>query len=94
MDRRSPAICRQLVPLAGQEARAAAELDEELPFTEPVGLHHLAEGLVSWAPGQDGKRRERLVWPTNIISIIPHLPDTSGVPGRGYTEPLVMSLTT
>lgn len=36
-------------PLAGQEARAAAELNEELPLTQPVGLHHLTEGLVGVA---------------------------------------------
>lgn len=35
--------------LASQEACAAAELDEELPFAKPVGFHHLAEGLISVA---------------------------------------------
>lgn len=35
-------------PLARQDAGAAAELDKELPFTQPVGLHHLTEGLVGW----------------------------------------------
>lgn len=42
-------------PLPDQEARAAAELDEELPFTQSVGLDHLAECLVRWGP----TRRER-----------------------------------
>lgn len=37
-------------PLPGQEARTAAELDEELPFTQPVGLDHLAERFVRWGP--------------------------------------------
>lgn len=36
-------------PLPGQEARAAAELNEEFPFTQPVRLHHLAECLISVA---------------------------------------------
>lgn len=40
-----------LAPLPDQEARAAAELDEELPFTQPVGLDHLAECLVRVAAG-------------------------------------------
>ena len=40
-------------PLPGQEAGAAAELDEELAFAEPVGLDHLAEGLIGWAPGKE-----------------------------------------
>lgn len=44
-----PVLCGQLAPLPSQEACAAAELDEELPFTEPVGLDHLTEGLVSIA---------------------------------------------
>lgn len=44
-----PALCGQPAPLPGQEAGAAAELDEELPFAEPIGLHHLAEGLVGIA---------------------------------------------
>ena len=43
------------VPLPSQEARAAAELNEQLPFTEPVGLHHLAEHLVSWGPTRKEK---------------------------------------
>lgn len=38
-------------PLPDQEARAAAELDEELPFTQSVGLDHLAECLVRVAAG-------------------------------------------
>lgn len=46
----------QLVPLPSQEAGAAAKLDEELPFAEPIGLHHLAEGLIGWQ--QKRKRRE------------------------------------
>lgn len=46
--REDPALCGRLVPLPSQEAGAAAELDEELPFTEPVGFHHLTEGLISW----------------------------------------------
>lgn len=37
------------MPLPSQETCAAAELDEELPFAEPVGLHHLAEGLIGVA---------------------------------------------
>lgn len=44
-----PALCGQLVPLPSQEAGAAAKLDEELPFAEPIGLHHLAEGLIGIA---------------------------------------------
>lgn len=51
-----PALCGQLVPLPSQEAGAAAELDKELPFAEPVGLHHLAEGLIGW---QQGRKRRR-----------------------------------
>lgn len=47
--REDPALCGRLVPLPSQEAGAAAELDEELPFTEPVGFHHLTEGLISVA---------------------------------------------
>lgn len=38
-------------PLPGQEARTTAELDEELPFTQPVGLDHLAERFVRVAAG-------------------------------------------
>lgn len=49
-----PALCRQLAPLPGQEAGAAAELDEELSFAETIGLHHLAEGLISVAAGVVG----------------------------------------
>lgn len=45
------------VPLPSQEARAAAELNEQLPFTEPVGLHHLAEHLVSVAARMVGDAR-------------------------------------
>lgn len=62
MDRRGPALCRQLVPLPSQEARAAAELYEELPFAEPVGFHHLAEGFISWGPmsGKEKKGKIRL----------------------------------
>lgn len=41
------------MPLPSQEAGAAAELDEELPFTEPIGLHHLAEGLIGWHTGKE-----------------------------------------
>lgn len=48
MDRRGPVLCGQRESLPSQEACAAAELDEKLPFTESVRLHHLAEGLVSW----------------------------------------------
>lgn len=48
-DGRGPALRGGQVPLPGQEARAAAELDEELPFTEPVGFDHLAERLISIA---------------------------------------------
>lgn len=33
-------------PLPCQETCAAAELNEELPFAEPVGLDHVTEGLV------------------------------------------------
>lgn len=44
-----PALCGQLVPLPSQEAGAAAELDKEFPFAEPVGLHHLTEGLIGVA---------------------------------------------
>lgn len=44
------------MPLPSQEAGAAAELDKELPFAEPVGLHHLAEGLIGW---QQGRKRRR-----------------------------------
>lgn len=54
MDRRDPALCGQPVPLPSQEARAAAELYEELPFAELVGFHHLAEGLISVAAGVVG----------------------------------------
>lgn len=36
-------------PLPSQEARAAAELNEQLPFAEPVGLHHLTECLIGVA---------------------------------------------
>lgn len=57
-DGRGPALCGGRVPLPGQEARAAAELDEELPFTEPVGFDHLAERLISWVPPKE-KRRDR-----------------------------------
>lgn len=52
-----PALCGQLVPLPSQEAGAAAELDKELPFAEPVGLHHLTEGLIGWQ--QERKRRHQ-----------------------------------
>lgn len=45
------------MPLPSQEARAATELNEELPFTEPLGLHHLAECLVSVAAGVVGDAR-------------------------------------
>lgn len=45
------------VPLPRQEARAAAELNEQLPFTEPVGLHHLTECLVSVAARVVGDAR-------------------------------------
>lgn len=41
-------------PLPGQQARVAAELDEQLPLAELAGLHHLAEGLVSVAAGVVG----------------------------------------
>lgn len=51
------------VPLARQDAGAAAELDEELPLTQPVGLHHLAEGLVGW--------RERVL---ETITLFPGVP--------------------
>jgi len=44
-------------PLPRQEARAAAELNEQLPFTEPVGLHHLTERLVSVAARVVGDAR-------------------------------------
>ena len=50
---RGPALRGGQVPLPGQEARAAAELDEELPFTEPVGFDHLAERLISWVPPKE-----------------------------------------
>lgn len=53
-----PALCRQLAPLPSQEAGTAAELDEELPFTEPVGLHHFTEGFISWH--QERKRRDQI----------------------------------
>lgn len=46
---RGPTLCGSQHPLAGQEARAAAELNEKLPLTQPVGLHHLTEGLVGVA---------------------------------------------
>ena len=52
-DGRGPALCGGQVPLPGQEARAAAELDEQLPFTEPVGFDHLAERLISWVPRKE-----------------------------------------
>lgn len=48
-DGRGPTLRAAGHPLPGQEARSAAELNEELPFTEPVGLYHLAESLVSIA---------------------------------------------
>lgn len=49
------------MPLAGQQARAAAELDEQLPLAELVGLHHLTEGLVSWTrPGRRKGARQAL----------------------------------
>lgn len=49
-----PALCGQLVPLPSQEAGAAAELDKEFPFAEPVGLHHLTEGLIGWQQERKG----------------------------------------
>lgn len=55
-----PALCGQLVPLPSQEAGAAAKLDEELPFTEPIGLHHLTEGLIGWQ--QKRKRRGQIIF--------------------------------
>lgn len=48
-DRRTLPSMGQLVPLPSQEAGAAAKLDEELPFAETIGLHHLAEGLIGIA---------------------------------------------
>lgn len=47
-------------PLAGHEAGAAAELNEELPLTQPVGLHHLAERFVGWDPGKERGRGQML----------------------------------
>lgn len=44
-------------PLPSQEAGAAAELDEELAFAEPVGLDHLAEGLIGVAARVVGDAR-------------------------------------
>lgn len=44
-------------PLPGPEARAAAELNEELALTQPLGLHHLAEGLVRWGERGAGQTR-------------------------------------
>lgn len=78
-----PALCGQLVPpLPSQEAGAAAELDKELPFAEPVGLHHLTEGLIGW---QTGKEKEASDFGYCQDSTVLHLPGTDGAPGRART---------
>lgn len=43
-------------PLPGQEARTAAEMNEQLPLAQPAGLHHGAEGLVRCSPPGKEKR--------------------------------------
>lgn len=48
-DRRTLPSAGSLVPLPSQETGAAAELDEELPFAEPIRLHHLTESLIGIA---------------------------------------------
>lgn len=59
-------------PLPRQEARAAAELNEQLPFTEPVGLHHLTERLVSWGPTRKEKGGTcQTLGPVKIVPTIP-----------------------
>lgn len=79
-----PALCRQLAPLPGQEAGAAAELDEELPFAETIGLHHLAEGLVSWH--QERKRRDQIrLWGLLRFSCSPFAGQTLTVHQAGHT---------
>lgn len=63
-DRRTLPSMGQLVPLPSQEAGAAAKLDEELPFAETIGLHHLAEGLIGWQ--QKWKRKDQIFDPAKI----------------------------
>lgn len=63
-DRRTLPSMGQLVPLPSQEAGAAAKLDEEFPFAEPIGLHHLAEGLIGWQHKR--KRRDQIFDPAKI----------------------------
>lgn len=63
-DRRTLPSMGQLVPLPSQETGAAAKLDEELPFAEPIGLHHLAEGLIGWQ--QKRKRKGQIFDPAKI----------------------------
>lgn len=60
------------VPLPSQEARAAAKLNEQLPFTEPVGLHHLTERFVSWGPSRKEKVETcQTLGPVKIVPTIP-----------------------
>lgn len=60
------------VPLPSQEARAAAELNEQLPFAEPVGLHHLTERLIGWGPTR--KEKGGTCQTSGPVKMVPTIP--------------------
>lgn len=89
-DGRGPTLRAAGHPLPGQEARSAAELNEELPFTEPVGLYHLAESLVSWAPGRRKEGQVRLWGQFGLFQSSHSAGDTEGVGAAALSGKPVM----